>query len=240
MGLGETAEVVAEEFGVTREAQDAFALESQRRAAVAIREGRFDAEIVPVPVHSRKGDPVMVSADEHPRSDTTMETLSRLRPVFRKDGTVTAGNSSGINDGAAALLVMEEGRARALGLEPMARVAASAVAGVDPHRMGMGPVPASRLALKRAGKTVDDLELIELNEAFAAQAIPCIGELGLDPERVNVHGGAIALGHAVGSSGARILTTLVHEMKRRGSFSPALASMCIGVGQGIATVLGSD
>lgn len=236
IGLGQTAEVVAEEFGVTREAQDAFAAESQRRCAEAVAAGRFDDEIVPVSVPQRRGDPVVVGADEHPRPGTTAEKLAKLRPVFAADGTVTAGNASGINDGAAALLVMNEDRARELGLTPLARVVAGAVAGVEPHRMGMGPVPSSRRALERAGWTVDDLELVELNEAFAAQAIPCMNELGLDPERVNVNGGAIALGHPVGCSGARILTTLVHEMRRRGS-ARGLASMCIGVGQGIAALV---
>ena len=239
IGLGQTAEVVAEEFGVTREEQDAFALESQTRASAAIGAGRFEAEIVPVDVpidvHSRKGS-VVVDTDEHPRPDTTLESLAGLRPVFKPDGTVTAGNASGINDGAAALLVVEAEKAAALGLEPMATVVAGAVAGVEPHRMGMGPVPASGKAMERAGITVADVDLVELNEAFAAQAIPCIKELGLDAERVNVNGGAIALGHPVGCSGARILTTLVHEMKRRDA-GVGLATMCIGVGQGVATVL---
>jgi 3-oxoadipyl-CoA thiolase len=236
MGLGETAEVVAREFGVTREEQDAFALESQRRAAAAMDEGRFDAEIAPVEVPRRKGGPVIVDRDEHPRPDTTLEALEALRPVFRSDGTVTAGNSSGINDGAAALLVVEEERGRSLGLRPMARVVAGAVAGVEPHRMGIGPVPSTRKALERAGMETGELELVELNEAFAAQAIPCIRELGLEPELTNVNGGAIALGHPVGCSGARILTTLVHEMGRRGA-ATGLASMCIGVGQGIALIV---
>lgn len=236
IGLGETAEVVAEEFGVGREEQDAFALESQRRTAAAVEAGRFEAEIVPVDVPRRRQDPLRVDRDEHPRPDTTAEALARLRPVFREGGSVTAGNSSGINDGAAALLVVEEERGRALGLRPMARVVAGAVAGVDPHRMGVGPIPATRSALARAGLEVDELELVELNEAFAAQAIPCIRELGLDPERTNVNGGAIALGHPVGCSGARILTTLVHEMTRRGA-ATGLATMCIGVGQGIAVVV---
>jgi 3-oxoadipyl-CoA thiolase len=236
MGLGETAEVVAREFGVTREEQDAFALESQRRAATAMDEGRFDAEVVPVEVPRRKGGPLVVDRDEHPRPDTTLEALGRLPPVFQSDGTVTAGNSSGINDGAAALLVVEEERGRALGVRPMARIVAGAVAGVEPHRMGIGPVPSTRKALERAGMNASELDLVELNEAFAAQAIPCIRELGLDPERTNVNGGAIALGHPVGCSGARILTTLVHEMGRRGS-AAGLASMCIGVGQGIALIV---
>jgi 3-oxoadipyl-CoA thiolase len=236
IGLGETAEVVAREFGVSREAQDAFALESQRRCAAAVEAGRFDDEIIPVRVPRRKGDPIVIAADEHPRPDTTPEILARLRPVFSADGTVTAGNASGINDGAAALLVMNEDRARELGLEPMARLVAGAVAGLEPHRMGMGPVPATRRALDRAGWAVDDLDLVELNEAFASQAIPCMAELGLDPALVNVNGGAIALGHPVGCSGARILTTLLHEMRRRDS-GRGLASMCIGVGQGIAALL---
>jgi 3-oxoadipyl-CoA thiolase len=236
IGLGETAEVVAREFGVSREAQDAFALESQRRCAAAVEAGRFDDELVPVSVPRRKGDPVVVSSDEHPRPQTTAEALARLRPVFSAEGTVTAGNASGINDGAAALLVMNEDRARELGLEPMARLVAGAVAGLEPHRMGMGPVPATRRALDRAGWTVGDLDLIELNEAFAAQAIPCMAELELDPATVNVNGGAIALGHPVGCSGARILTTLLHEMRRRDA-ARGLASMCIGVGQGIAALL---
>jgi 3-oxoadipyl-CoA thiolase len=235
IGLGETAEVVAEEFGVTRSAQDAFAAESQQRAERAIAVGRFDDEIVPVTVPQRKGDPIVVSRDEHPRADTTAESLARLRPVFRKDGTVTAGNSSGINDGAAALLVVSAERARALGLEPMARVVGGAVAGVEPHRMGIGPVPATRKALARYGWKVEDVDLVELNEAFAAQAIPCMSALGLDPERVNVNGGAIALGHPVGCSGARIVVTLLHEMKKQ-SAPRGMASMCIGVGQGITSL----
>jgi 3-oxoadipyl-CoA thiolase len=235
IGLGETAEVVAEEFDVSREAQDAFAAESQRRAAAAIEAGRFEDEIVPVSVPVRRGDPLVVDTDEHPRPGTTTADLARLRPVFKKGGSVTAGNSSGINDGAAALLVVSAERGKALGLEPMARVVASAVAGVEPHRMGIGPVPASRKVLKRAGWKSADLDLVELNEAFAAQAIPCMNELELDPETVNVNGGAIALGHPVGCSGARIVVTLLHEMKRRGA-RRGLASMCIGVGQGIATL----
>lgn len=236
IGLGETAEVVAHEFGVTREEQDAFAAESQRRAAVALEDGRFLEEIVPVEVPQRKGAPVVVDTDEHPRPGTTVDDLARLRPVFKKDGTVTAGNSSGINDGASALLVVEAERARALGLEPMARLVATGIAGLEPHRMGMGPVPATRAAFARSGMSMTDIDVVELNEAFAAQAIPCMRELHADPERVNVNGGAIALGHPVGCSGARILTTLVHEMKKRKA-RLGLATMCIGVGQGIATIL---
>ena len=236
IGLGETAEVVAQEFGVTREAQDAFAAESQQKAEAAIASGAFDAEIVPVSVPQRKGEPVVVDRDEHPRPGTTAESLTRLRPVFRKDGTVTAGNSSGINDGAAALLVVSAERGKALGLEPMVRVVSGAVAGVEPHRMGIGPVPATRKAFARTGWSADDIELAELNEAFAAQALPCVEQLELDPGVVNPNGGAIALGHPVGCSGARILVTLVHAMRARGA-RRGLASMCIGVGQGIATLV---
>ncbi len=236
ISLGETAEVVAREYHVSREEQDRFALESQQRAGAALAAGRFRAETVPVEIPQRKGPPVTVTLDEHPRPDTTLEKLARLAPAFRQGGTVTAGNSSGLNDGAAALLVVEAERARALGLRPRARILASAVAGVEPDRMGMGPVPASRKALGRAGLDVKDLALVELNEAFASQSIACVRELGLDPARVNVNGGAIALGHPLGCSGARILTTLVHELGRRGG-GYGLATMCIGVGQGIATVV---
>ena len=236
IGLGRTAEVVAREFGVSREEQDAFAAASQSKAAAAVGAGRFDAEIAPVSVQRRRGEPVVVARDEHPRPGTTAENLARLRPVFERDGTVTAGNSSGINDGAAALLVVEAGTARRHGLEPIAVIRGAAVAGVEPHRMGIGPVPATGRCLKRAGAAAADLDLIELNEAFAAQAIPCIRELELDPDAVNVNGGAIALGHPVGCSGARILTTLVHEMVRRDA-TLGLATMCIGVGQGIAAIV---
>ncbi len=239
IGLGETAEVVAEEFGVTREEQDRFAAESQRRAEQAMNSGAFEAEITPIEIPKKRGDPLVFARDEHPRPGTDLEALSKLRPVFKSGGTVTAGNSSGINDGAAALLLVEEERARALGLEPMARVVCSAVAGVEPQRMGVGPIPATRKALARAGITSEQLDLVELNEAFAAQAIPCIRELALDPERVNVNGGAIAIGHPVGCSGARILTTLVHAMQAR-DVSLGLATMCIGVGQGITTVVARD
>jgi 3-oxoadipyl-CoA thiolase len=234
--MGETGENVAERCGVSREDQDAFALESHRRAVRAWEDGRFAAEIVPVPVPQRRGDPVVVERDEHPRPDTSMEALAKLRPAFREDGTVTAGNSSGINDGAAALLVVEAQRATRLGLKPMARVVATAVAGVDPAVMGLGPVPAVRKALTRAGMSPADLDLVELNEAFASQSLVVMRELGLDPERVNVNGGAIAIGHPLGMSGARLMTTLVHEMARRES-RYGLATMCIGVGQGIATIV---
>ncbi|MDE2677763.1 MAG: thiolase family protein [Gemmatimonadota bacterium] len=236
ISLGRTAEVVAREFGVTRGEQDAFAAASQQKAVAATEAGRFDAEMVPVSVPQRRGEPVVVARDEHPRPGTTAEGLARLRPVFERDGTVTAGNSSGINDGAAALLVVEGETARGHGLEPMAVIRGAAVAGVEPHRMGVGPVPAARRCLARTGAAARDLGLVELNEAFAAQAIPCIRELELDPDRVNVNGGAIALGHPVGCSGARILATLVHEMARRDA-ALGLATMCIGVGQGIAAVV---
>jgi acetyl-CoA acetyltransferase family protein len=234
--MGETGENVAERCGVTREEQDAFALESHRRAVRAWEEGRFADEIVPVPVPQRKGEPVIVERDEHPRPDTSAEALAKLRPAFREGGTVTAGNSSGINDGAAALLVVEAERATKLGFEPMARILSTAVAGVDPAVMGLGPVPAVRKALDRAGISPADLDLVELNEAFASQSLVVIRELGLDPERVNVNGGAIAIGHPLGMSGARLMTTLTHELARRdGRYG--LATMCIGVGQGIATVV---
>jgi 3-oxoadipyl-CoA thiolase len=235
VSLGETAELVAERFGVGREAQDAFAVESQQRAGRAQQEGRFDDEIVPVEIAGRK-ETVLVDRDEHPRPDVTLEQLARLRPAFRQDGTVTAGNASGLNDGAAALLIVEEGRARELGLTPLARIVTTAVAGVEPDFMGLGPVPATRKALSRAGLRADALALTELNEAFAAQALPCITELQLDPGTVNVNGGAIALGHPLGCSGARILCTLVHELKRRNG-KYGLATMCIGVGQGISTIV---
>ncbi len=237
IGLGETAEVVADRYACSRAEQDEFALTSQARAGAAMRDGRFADEIVPVEVPQRKGPPVVVSEDEHPRPDTTTEALAKLRPAFRREGgTVTAGNSSGLNDGASALLVATREVAERLERPPLARIVASAVAGVDPDKMGIGPVPATRKALERAGLSASDIGLAELNEAFAAQSVPCVRELGLDPEIVNVSGGAIALGHPLGCSGARILTTLVHEMKRRG-VRYGLATMCIGVGQGIALIV---
>ena len=236
ISLGETAERVAGEWDVSRERQDAFALESQRRAVAAIEAGRFDSQLVPVEVPGRKGAVTVVDRDEHPRPDTTAEALAGLRPAFTKDGTVTAGNSSGINDGAAAVLLAEAGRARALGLRPMARVVATAVAGVHPDVMGIGPVPAIRKVLDRAGLQVGDIDLVELNEAFASQSLACMDELGLDPARVNPNGGAIALGHPLGASGGRLATMLVHELARTGG-RYGLAAMCIGVGQGIATVV---
>jgi len=236
ISLGETAECVADDWSVSRERQDAFALASQRRAVAAIAAGRFDGQLVPVTIQQRKGDPLVVARDEHPRADTTAEALARLRPAFREGGSVTAGNASGINDGAAAILMVEAERGRALGLRPMARILATAVAGVDPRVMGIGPVPAVRKVLERAGLAVADLDLVELNEAFASQSVACIDELGLDPATVNSNGGAIALGHPLGASGARLVTMLVHELTRTGG-RYGLASMCIGVGQGIATVV---
>jgi 3-oxoadipyl-CoA thiolase len=236
ISLGETAERVAEQWSVGRERQDAFALESQRRAIAAIEAGRFDGQLVAISVPQRRGDPIVVDRDEHPRADTSAEALARLRPAFAKDGTVTAGNSSGINDGASALLLAEAERAVALGLRPMARVLATAVAGVHPDVMGMGPVPAVRKVLERAELEVGDLALVEINEAFASQSVACMDELELDPARVNVNGGAIALGHPLGMSGARLVTMLVHELVRTGG-RYGLATMCIGVGQGIATVV---
>ena len=235
VGLGETAEIVAERYGVTREEQDAFAAESQARAARAITAGCFSDEIVPIEVPQRRGPAIVVDTDEHPRPDVTARGLSRLRTVFRSNGTVTAGNASGINDGAAVLLVASRDAARDLGLTPLARVGASAVAGVEPDCMGIGPVPAVRKALERADLGVGDIDLVELNEAFAAQALPCIRELGLDPAIVNVYGGAIALGHPLGCTGARLATSLVHAMNQRDA-RIGLVSMCIGVGQGIATL----
>ncbi|MEA2608368.1 MAG: hypothetical protein QOJ75_611 [Chloroflexota bacterium] len=234
--MGETAENVAERWEVGRELQDAFALASQRKAIAAIEAGRFDDQIVPISVPQKRGEPILVARDEHPRADTSAEALGRLRPAFRDGGTVTAGNASGINDGASAVLLVDAERARELGLQPMARVVSTAVAGVDPAVMGIGPIPATRKALDRAGISAADLDLIELNEAFASQSIVCINELGLDPARVNVNGGAIALGHPLGMSGARLITMLSHELRRTGG-RYGLATMCIGVGQGIATVI---
>ena len=234
ISLGETAERVAHEWNVSREDQDAFALASQQRAAAAAKV--HAEEIVPVHIPQRTGDPVVVDRDEHPRPDTNAASLARLKPAFSRDGSVTAGNASGINDGAAALLVVEAERARALGLTPYARIVATAVAGVDPGVMGIGPVPAIKKLLARTGLTVADLDRVELNEAFASQAVACIRELGLDPEKTNVHGGAIALGHPLGASGARMATTLVRELRRSGG-RYGLAAMCVGVGQGIALLV---
>ena len=234
--MGEAAEINGRDYGISRAAQDEFALESHRRAVAARDEGRFKDEIVPIEVPQRKGDPTVIDADEPPRPDTTLERLARLKPAFLDDGTVTAGNSSGINDGAAAVLLASQEIVAAQGWEPLARIVTSAVAGVEPKRMGIGPVFATRKVLARAGLDLADIDLIELNEAFAAQSLACIQELGLDREKVNVNGGAIALGHPLGCSGARLLTSLVHEMNRR-EVRYGLATMCIGVGQGIATIV---
>jgi len=233
--MGVTAERLARKYQITRDEQDRFALGSQQKAAAAVAAGRFAEEIVPVEVRLKR-DSISVTADEHPRPDTTREQLATLRPIFDAEGSVTAGNSSGLNDGAAALLVMSARRARALGLEPLARIASYASAGVDPMEMGLGPVPASRAALDKAGWKPAELDLIELNEAFAAQSLAVNRELGLDPERINVNGGAIALGHPLGGSGARLVVTLLHEMQKRGSHK-GLATMCIGGGQGVAICL---
>lgn len=234
--MGETAENVAEKYSISRADQDAFALRSQQRAVAAQQSGRFAAEIVPVTIAQKKGEPTIVALDEHPRADTTLEKLAALKPVFRKDGSVTAGNSAGINDGAAALVLMAHSRARQLGLRPRARIISSAVAGVDPAYMGLGPIPATRKVLQRSGLSIKDMDLIELNEAFAAQSLQCVRELEIDEEKVNVNGGAIALGHPLGCSGARLVVTLLHELERRGG-RYGLATMCIGVGQGIATII---
>jgi acetyl-CoA acetyltransferase family protein len=240
--MGETAENIYEMTPtISRAEQDAFSVESHRRAIAAIDSGRFAEEIVPVPVPQRKGDPLLIAVDERPRRDTTPESLARLKPAFRKDGSVTAGNSSGINDGAAALVLTSDAYAARHGLRPMARVVASAAAGVPPRTMGLGPVPAVRKVLERAHLRVEDVRLIELNEAFAVQSLAVMRELGLAHEITNVNGGAVALGHPLGCSGARILTTLLHEMRRR---APAerrpyygLATLCVGVGQGEATIV---
>lgn len=233
--MPETAENVAKQFHISRKAQDAFAFTSQMRAKAAMEANRFQDEIVPVVYTNQKGESVSVIQDEHPRPDTTPEKLARLKPLFA-GGTVTAGNSSGINDGASAVLLMSAEKAGQLGIKPMARFVASATAGLEPRIMGLGPVYATRKALKRAGFTISDIDLVELNEAFASQSIACIRQLELDSEIVNVNGGAIAFGHPLGASGARILTTLVHEMQKRKA-KRGLATMCIGVGQGIATVI---
>ncbi len=236
ISLGETAERVADQWHVSREAQDELALASQQRAAAAAASGVHAEEIVTVSIPQRSGAPIIVDHDEHPRPDTSAAALAKLKPAFAADGTVTAGNASGINDGAAALLVVESERARALGLKPYARIVATAVAGVDPSVMGAGPIPAIRKLLERTGLTVADIDRVELNEAFASQAVACITELGLDPAKTNVHGGAIALGHPLGASGARMATTLVRELRRSGG-RYGIAAMCVGVGQGIAMLV---
>ena len=237
--MGETAENIAKERPhITREKQDAFALRSNQRAVAAADSGRFAKEILPVPIPQKKGDPVLVTTDERPRRDSTMESLAKLKPAFAKEGgTVTAGNSSGLNDGAAALLIMSEEKAKALNLKPLARIVASASGGVPPRVMGVGPVPATKKALERAGLKLKDISLVELNEAFAVQSLAVMEDLELDPEIVNVNGGAIAIGHPLGCSGARLVTTLVHEMKERGNVKYGLATLCVGVGQGEATIV---
>jgi len=234
--MGITAEDVAARFGVSREDQDAFAAESQRRATAAIAAGAFVTEIVPISLKQKKGDPIRFAVDEYPRAGSTVEKLAALKPAFRKDGTVTAGNASGINDGAAGLVIASAAKARAVGTPPLARILGYATTGVDPKLMGIGPVPAVRKALDRAGLTLEDIDLFELNEAFAAQAVAVVRELRLDPATVNVNGGAIALGHPIGASGARVLTTLVHALRAR-RLRYGVASLCIGGGMGIAVAV---
>jgi len=237
--MGETAENIAEQRPhLTRERQDQFSVRSHQRAIAAIDSGKFSEEIIPVPVPQKKGDPLIVTTDERPRRDTTMESLAKLKPAFKKEGgTVTAGNSSGLNDGAAAVLVMSEEKAVSMGLKPLARIVSAASAGVEPRIMGVGPVPAVKKALGRAGMSIKDIGLIELNEAFAVQSLAVMEDLDLDPEITNVNGGAIALGHPLGCSGARILTTLLHELARRENVKYGLATLCVGVGQGEATIV---
>jgi 3-oxo-5,6-didehydrosuberyl-CoA/3-oxoadipyl-CoA thiolase len=240
IGLGMTAERVAERCKVSREAQDQLAAESQARAAKALARGRFDCEIVSIQtgVDRKTKEPIICAADEHPRPEVTLEKLAKLRPVFQSDGTVTAGNASGINDGACAMLVASEAAVKKYNLTPLARYVGSSVAGVEPNYMGLGPVPASKKLFKKSGLSAADMDVSEVNEAFAAQAVPCIQELELDPSKVNVNGGAIAIGHPLGASGARLVLTLAHELKL-GRHKFGLASMCIGVGQGIATIIES-
>ena len=235
--MGVTAENVAEQYNLTRADQDALGLMSQQRAEKAIKEGRFKDEIVPVLIPQRKGDPKVFDTDEHPRLGTTQEGLTKLKPAFKKDGTVTAGNASGINDGAAAILVMSADKAKELGLKPMVKIVSYASAGVDPKVMGLGPIPATKKALEKAGLTLADIDLIEANEAFAAQTCAVGKDLGFDMDKVNVNGGAIALGHPIGASGARIFTTLLHEMKKRDNVKKGLATLCVGGGMGAAIVV---
>lgn len=237
IAMGETAENLAEMYKVSREEQDQFAYDTQMKYVAAHTAGKFNDELIPVEIPQRKADPIIFDKDEHPRPNTSLEALAKLRTVFRKGGTVTAGNASGINDGSCALLICDEASLKRFNLEPMARIVSHAVAGVNPQIMGIGPVPATQKALKRAGLTIGDIGLVELNEAFAAQSIPCIRDLDLDPSIINVNGGAIALGHPLGCSGARIATTLVHEMKRRPDVKYGLATMCVGVGQGAAMIV---
>ncbi|WP_352404246.1 acetyl-CoA C-acetyltransferase [Sporanaerobacter acetigenes] len=234
--MGITAENVAEKWNISREEQDSFALQSQNRAEKAIKEGRFKDEIIPVEIPQRKGDPIVVDTDEHPRFGTTAEALAKLRPAFKKEGTVTAGNASGINDGAAALVIMSKEKADELGIKPLATIVSYASAGVDPSIMGTGPIPSSRKALEKAGLTIEDMDLVEANEAFAAQSLAVVKDLNLNPEKTNVNGGAIALGHPIGASGARILVTLLYEMDKRDAKN-GLATLCIGGGQGIALIV---
>jgi acetyl-CoA acetyltransferase family protein len=238
--MGETAENLNDDEKISREEQDRFALQSHQRAVAAMDAGRFAEEIVPVEIPQRRGDPVIVDSDERPRRDSSLESLGKLRPAFRTDGSVTAGNSSGLNDGAAAVLLMSAEKVRELGLKPLARVVASAAAGVPPRTMGIGPVPATRKALQRAGLNIEDIGLVELNEAFAIQSLAVLRDLGLSEEITNVNGGAVALGHPLGASGARLVTTLIHEMRRRAPQEKrpyyGLATLCVGVGQGEATV----
>lgn len=234
--MGITAENLVEKYNLTREEQDEFALTSQQRAEKAIKGGRFKDEIVSVEVPQRKGDPIIIDTDEHPRFGSTIEALGKLRPAFKKDGTVTAGNASGINDGAAALVIMSKDKAEELGIKPLATIKAYAAAGVDPSLMGTGPIPATKKALEKAGMAVEDIDLIEGNEAFASQSLSVAKELNLDLEKLNVNGGAIALGHPIGASGARILVTLLHEMDKRDA-KTGLATLCIGGGQGISLIV---
>jgi acetyl-CoA acetyltransferase family protein len=236
LSMGETAENVAEKWKIGREEQDAFAAKSHQKAVAAQAAGAFDGEIVPVSIPQKKGEDTRIATDECPRADSTVEALAKLRPVFKKDGSVTAGNSSPLNDGASAILVVSERALREHGLTPLARVVSFGTAGVAPNYMGEGPIPAGKKALERAGLRAGELDLVELNEAFAAQAIACIRGLELDPEVVNVRGGAIALGHPIGSSGCRVLVTLTHAMKALGK-KRGMAALCIGVGQGIAMVV---
>jgi acetyl-CoA C-acetyltransferase len=234
--MGITAENIAEKWNISREEQDNFAAESQRRAEAAIKEGRFKDEIVPVIIPQKKGDPLVVDTDEYPKFGTTAESLKKLRPAFKKDGTVTAGNASGINDGAAMLVVMSKEKADELGVKPLARIKSFASSGIDPSIMGYGPVPATKKALEKAGLSAEDLDLIEANEAFAAQSLAVVRDLGFDTEKVNVNGGAIALGHPIGASGARVLTSLIYEMNRRDA-KTGLATLCIGGGLGTAIII---
>ena len=233
--MGITAENIAEKYCITREEQDKFALQSQQRTQTAIQEGRFKEEILPIPLPQKKGDPILFDMDEYPKADTTYEKLAKLKPAFKPDGTVTAGNASGINDGAAMFVLMSRGKAEQLGIKPLAKIVSYACAGVDPSVMGLGPIPATKKALAIAGLSIADMGLIEANEAFAVQAIAVMRELGLDPDKTNVNGGAVALGHPIGASGSRIAVTLLHEMHKR-DIRFGLATLCIGGGQGASMI----